>query len=219
MRRLGRVNVFSADADPAQAARCLPDRLVVKMSTEAGQVLSTAESILGTHEAWMWAPTHDSHPCVLWATQTPVNRYWLAWHGWALTAEHAIRYPSSDEHGSTQILARFFRRYLGARGVLTVWPQAMPEVYRAVGEYPRELPVRGPHDWRAWADHPVVEAYRRYLVAEKSMQSRRFRDGSRLVPSTWAHRQQPRWWNAQPKPPEPVPSMFEEFLLLGEEVL
>ena len=40
------MNIFYVDKDPANAAMCLPDKLVVKMPLESAQMLSTAHRLL-----------------------------------------------------------------------------------------------------------------------------------------------------------------------------
>ena len=44
------MNIFYVHKDPAHAAICLPDKLVVKMPLESAQMLSTAHRLLSGDE-------------------------------------------------------------------------------------------------------------------------------------------------------------------------
>jgi len=79
------VNIFLLDHNPVVAAEMQCDRHVIKMTLETAQILSTITG--GPYK-----PTHQNHPCTVWARETRTNFNWLVRHGLALSAEYTYRY-------------------------------------------------------------------------------------------------------------------------------
>lgn len=79
------MNLFVCDTDPARIARSLADRHVVKMGTEAAQILCTVGR-------GAYRPTHANHPCTRWAAKTRDNAEWIRTYGLAICAEYTFRY-------------------------------------------------------------------------------------------------------------------------------
>jgi len=79
------MNIFILDRDPILAAQMQCDKHVVKMVLESAQILSTING--GPYK-----PTHQNHPCVLWAKAGKDNWDWLWYHALALCIEYTRRY-------------------------------------------------------------------------------------------------------------------------------
>lgn len=118
----------------------LCDRHVVKMVLETAQMLSTVEALRG-RRGW-YKPTHERHPCTLWAAGSDANHSWLVEHGHALALEYTERF--GKYHACTEHLAGLVP---GNWSDHSPFVQAMPEHYRG--------------------ENPVL-AYRRYYLGEKA---------------------------------------------------
>ena len=79
------MNIFVLSRDPHEAAIFQCDKHVVKMLLESAQILSTISG--GPYK-----PTHQNHPCVLWASQSTNNYNWLVEHAIELCIEYKFRY-------------------------------------------------------------------------------------------------------------------------------
>jgi hypothetical protein len=84
------MNIFVLSADPIQAAIVQCDKHVVKMCSEACQMLSTVMWKSGVPGPMK--PTHNNHRCTVWAGKTRSNFEWLLKHGLELCAEYSRRY-------------------------------------------------------------------------------------------------------------------------------
>jgi len=145
------MNIFYVHKDPAHAAICLPDKLVVKMPLESAQMLCTAHRLLSgdeyCDERGIYLKAYMNHPCTIWARETSQNYLWLYYHFVALCKEYETRYDR--QHLSYVKLNDFLCQLpLGIPDAgLTTMPQAMPDEYKN--------------------DDPV-KAYRDYVVNEKT---------------------------------------------------
>lgn len=92
------MNIFITHSDPRLSAAALDDKRVVKMTLETAQIMSTVIRKLGGES--VYAPTHESHPCTLWAGYSRMNFAWLAQHGVALAQEYQRRYNKTNPHKS-----------------------------------------------------------------------------------------------------------------------
>lgn len=123
------MNIFVVDENPLVAAKALCDKHIVKMPLETAQILSTVSYLRGIVAPYK--PTHQRHPCVLWANQTLSNWNWLVEHGIALCQEYSQRYKKV--HKSLEVIQ--WCRNQGGRPSeesLTPFVLAMPkEYYRA----------------------------------------------------------------------------------------
>lgn len=138
------MNIFYFDADIETCARYHCDAHVVKMILESVQILCTV--------SWMqdipapYRPTHQKHPCVLWANQSIANWLWLKELAQALNQEYLYRFNHVVNHRSYDVIQLLTLPPLPNIG-LTERPQVMPLEYQ---------------------DDSPIEAYRRYFVCRKS---------------------------------------------------
>lgn len=122
------MNIFVLDLDPEKAAQAHCDCHVVKMITEAAQMLCTVSSGLGMTVPYK--PTHQSHPCTVWAGESLENWLWLQALGKALHDEYKHRWPGR-EHKSGLVVEGLVPPPLPSKG-LTRFALAMPEEYHSV---------------------------------------------------------------------------------------
>jgi|TARA_R110002074_G_scaffold317719_1_gene488152 hypothetical protein len=144
------MNIFYVYPDPADAAICLPDKLVVKMPLESAQMLSTAHRVLNGDD-WcdfngIYKTAHINHPCSIWARESLQNYTWLYYHFYALCQEYTNRYDR--QHLSfTKLNHILCEAPINIPDIgLTTMPQAMPDEYK---------------------NSDPVKAYRDYVVNEK----------------------------------------------------
>lgn len=162
------MNIFILDKDPANAARSMCDKHVVKMGLESVQMLSTIVRLHDKHAPdSLYRQTHDNHPCTVWARRSADNWRWLLEHTAATFAEYTARY--GKVHKSARVLADIVSRYGTGPGFLDNAPgltehaQVMPDTYKVPGQ-------------------PVL-AYRRFYVGDKASFA------------TWSHGANvPDWW-------------------------
>lgn len=138
------MNIFVLDVIADKAAEYHCDKHVVKMPLETAQILSTVHWRYGNEAPYK--PTHENHPCTLWAGQTVENYRWLYKLGIALCREYTYRYER--QHACERVIKLLMAPPLGltARG-FTTFAKAMPEQY--IG-------------------HSVVESYRLYYQQDKA---------------------------------------------------
>ena len=128
------MNIFYVDKDPANAAMCLPDKLVVKMPLESAQMLSTAHRLLSgddyCDERGIYLKAYMNHPCTIWARETSQNYLWLYYHFYFLCREYETRYDR--QHLSfTKLNDALSQLPLNIPDAgLTTMPQAMPDEYK-----------------------------------------------------------------------------------------
>jgi hypothetical protein len=100
------MNIFCTDSCPIESARTAPDKLVIKMPTESGQLLATAfplsrlaaEDCPRTKTGNPRSHFNPNHPCGVWTRKTYGNFNWLILHSYALLEEKYIRYPHGGRH-------------------------------------------------------------------------------------------------------------------------
>ena len=131
------MNIFILDTSPILAAQYQCDKHVVKMILESAQIMST---IMGGP----YKPTHQNHPCVLWAKASEANYSWLAVHALALCAEYTHRY---DKRHKCQDVIEGLELPISWPSKMTPFVQCMPEQYKQVNS---------------------VDAYRAYYRNEKA---------------------------------------------------
>ena len=162
------MNIFYVYPDPADAAICLPDKLVVKMPLESAQMLSTAHRVLNGDD-WcdfngIYKTAHINHPCSIWARESLQNYTWLYYHFYALCQEYTNRYDR--QHLSfTKLNHILCEAPINIPDIgLTTMPQAMPDEYK---------------------NSDPVKAYRDYVVNEKH-----YAQWNKLPD------RQPTWWQS-----------------------
>ncbi|MBS3740916.1 MAG: hypothetical protein KGY75_06985 [Candidatus Cloacimonetes bacterium] len=121
------MNIFVLDKNINKCAQYHCDQHVVKMILESAQILCTALSLRGYETPYK--PTHEKHPCVLWAKMSYSNFKWLSRLAYALNSEYRYRYSSKVDHKSISVVNEIQEYEYKDRG-LTEFVQAMPEEYR-----------------------------------------------------------------------------------------
>ncbi len=132
------MNIFVLDENANFAARYHCDKHVVKMVLETAQIMSTVAG--GPYK-----PTHQNHPCTLWAAESQENWEWLSWLGLSLATEYRARYGRT--HKSEAVIRECIDIGSPATAISrTPHVLAMPEQYHSADP---------------------VEAYRSYYIGEK----------------------------------------------------
>ncbi len=121
------MNIFVLSKDPAQAARMMCDKHVVKMVLESTQMLCTAHHhhLKGRASKKLYKPAYANHPCTVWARQTSANYNWLLQHAAALCSEYLVRY--GKVHASSKLIGGVLQNNPCPIGKLTPFAQAMPK--------------------------------------------------------------------------------------------
>ena len=133
------MNIFILDEDPTLSVIYHTDKHIVKMPIESTQILCTV--LHNTHQApdWAYKPTHKSHPCVQWASESIDNWRWLRNYTILLGNEYTYRYDK--QHKSITIAQWLPEPDIKSIG-LTPFAKCVPEEFKSL---------------------PVVEAYREYF--------------------------------------------------------
>ncbi|STX27926.1 Uncharacterised protein [Legionella beliardensis] len=139
-----RMNIFYFDEDIQTCALYHCDAHVVKMILESAQILCTVLWINNIPAPYR--PTHQSHPCVLWANQSLANWNWLKDLSGALNEEYKYRFNRDKNHKSYDVVLALDPPPLPDLG-LTKITQVLPDEYRH--------------------ENPVL-AYRQYFRGHKS---------------------------------------------------
>ena len=139
------MNIFYLDENIKKCAQYHCDKHVVKMILESAQILCTV-----LHKCGMpapYRPTHQNHPCTLWAEASMENWLWLKLLATELNQEFQYRFDKTEPHKSFLVIEALKIPTLPMIG-LTEHAQTMPVEYRVPGN--------------------AVSAYRQYYLAEKS---------------------------------------------------
>lgn len=140
------MNIFYLDHDPERAAMFMHDKHVVKMCLETAQILCTVYDRYGLISKYK--PTHENHPCVLWAGDHVEHYEWLVKHGLALCLEYQHRY--NKEHACWSVIMQVHNPPAALRARVRARkmpPQCMPDEYKIPGK--------------------TVESYRAYYLGAK----------------------------------------------------
>ncbi len=86
------MNIFFLDQDIKHCAQYHCDQRVIKMILESTQILSTVLHLNGINGPYK--PSHQQHPCIIWARQSLQNWLWLRKLVFALNSEYKYRYGS-----------------------------------------------------------------------------------------------------------------------------
>jgi len=139
------MNIFAIDQDPLKAATHLHDKLVVKMTLESAQLLSTAIWSQGVVDSNLYKPTHVNHPSNIWVRASFSNYLWLLEHFLSLCKEYTYRYRRV--HACEQMYSTFYRYIdLFPYEGLTPFALAMPDKYKQLN---------------------AIQSYRNYYIGEK----------------------------------------------------
>jgi hypothetical protein len=151
------MNIFVLSVNPQEAARMQFDKHIVKMALETAQILSTING--GPYK-----PTHQNHPCVLWAAEALENYKWLVKHGIAICEEYTYRF--NKRHKCQDVIESLHEPLVCIPQGCTPWVLCMPEQYKLKyldGTY------------------KTVESYREYYKSKASF-------------ANWTKRNKPDWW-------------------------
>ncbi len=109
------------------------DKHVVKMCLETAQILCSVQHRYGRNAPYR--PTHQNHPCVLWAGDHVKHYEWLVRHGEYLCLEYTTRFGKT--HACSKVLDKV--RYAPPEMYervrrQTMPPQCMPDEYKVPGQ-------------------------------------------------------------------------------------
>lgn len=101
------MNIFVLDTNPVIAASMHCDQHLHKMILESAQIMSTAVRTLMPHTDWhlcshVYKPTHNNHPCTLWAAQSWDHMIWISNLAHELQRQREVN--SHDIHISLQVI-------------------------------------------------------------------------------------------------------------------
>jgi hypothetical protein len=99
------MNIFATSPCPRESAQALDNARLSKMLVETAQILSTVLHHQGVVSQDLYKPTHQHHPCTLWAGANIVNFSWLMSHGLHLYKEYKYRYGAKN-HKSGEFLLK-----------------------------------------------------------------------------------------------------------------
>ncbi len=191
------MNIFALSTNPAEAARQMVDKHVVKMSTESCQMLHTNflyfhyKSIYGVEPSLadlkkfhahlnskLMKPAMLNHPSTIWARQSPHNTDWLMRHALALCEEYTHRYGKT--HGSYARILQTWGDHFMEEGS---WKEASPVSIAMADEYRLDRDAyfaENPNlsDWDF-----VIDSYRNYYIKAKY----KF--------ASWKGRDSPSWYD------------------------
>lgn len=141
------MNIFVTSECPAASAQYLDDKRVIKMILESAQILSTVIHQRGG--VGPYKPTHQNHPCTVWAGENQGNYLWLYAHFVSLCNQYYIRYMSI--HKCSQY-SRLFRESI----------ELLPE-----GELTEFV------NCTTYKEMPTFEAYEKYLEDKWAIDKRK----------------------------------------------
>lgn len=185
------MNLFYLDEDIDKCAEYHVDTHVVKMVTEAAQLLTTAIwvdefigytprkltkdelGIINAEKAKQpgieertftrFLPTHPNHPCAIWTRSSLDNYEWTFNYCDALNSEYCFRYRHDKNHKSFDAAFALPEPKNLPRLGITPRPLCMPDDYKEEGS--------------------VVDCYRMYYMIEKADWA------------VWKRRFKPPWWD------------------------
>jgi hypothetical protein len=134
---------FLADKLP-ECAQYHCDKHVVKMILEYTQILCTVLSVHGILTPYL--PTHQKHPCTIWAGISLDNWSWLRSLTHELNKEYQYRFQRHISHKSAEVASKLPLPPIPSIGI-TERPQVMPNQYKVPGD--------------------PVTAYRKFYLNEK----------------------------------------------------
>jgi hypothetical protein len=121
------MNIFATHPDPSISARQHCDVHVIKMVTEAAQLLSSAHVIVDNNQV-AYKKSHANHPCALWIRESAENYRWAYEFYCSLLDEYESRFDKM--HAA----ARHMNALSDVPSIpslgITPFAQAMPEEFR-----------------------------------------------------------------------------------------
>lgn len=149
------MNIFYLDPNTTKCAEYHVDRHCVKMIVEYAQLLSTAHRVLdgveyvdtssgrkikrwkldSSYEPILYKATHINHPSAIWARQSYKNYMWLRSLLYRLCKEYTYRYGKVHKVESSGLYEALSYAPINIKpGVFTEPTQAMPDIYKVVGD-------------------------------------------------------------------------------------
>ena len=138
------MNIFILDKNPTLSTIYHTDKHIVKMPIESTQILCTVLHSTNQAPDWSYKPTHKSHPCVIWASESLDNWRWLRNYTLLLGEEYTYRY--NKPHKSINIAKWLPEPHIPSLG-LTPFAKCVPDEFKHLD---------------------VVEAYREYFKHYKN---------------------------------------------------
>ena len=164
------MNIFFVHSCPFQAAKDLPDKLVVKMPLEMAQLLCTAHRVIDSpdnegfertavdHER-LYKKTHQNHPCAVWVRGRASSYSWAYSHLQGLLDEYQYRYGRKHKI-----------RVDGLEELLRALPHHMEDTGAPLSLH--DAPVCMPDEFKLSPYHPegicLQSSYQNYLSNGKS---------------------------------------------------
>jgi hypothetical protein len=180
------LNIFVVDEDPAQAARELPDKLIVKMPLESVQMLAIwyfdvhGKTVQKKDGGDYKIKGHANHPCTRWLYGSEGNVKWLLSHATELCEEYTRRY--GKVHACAKPISAILNE-VGSEGFENhdQFALALPEKYKtddAISSYRDYLmSEKGYAEWNkgtpppGWWDHEKHRPVREKYLAEKKLKA------------------------------------------------
>jgi hypothetical protein len=140
------MNIFHLDDDPKKCAQYHFDKHVLKMILESVQILCSVLILKKMDAPYKLSFQH--HPCVLWASKSLSNWYWLKNLTKELNKEYQYRWRKNINHRSYETIKLFYPSNDRIKDLgITERPQMMPKKYQVIGD--------------------SIKAYRTYYLSEK----------------------------------------------------
>ena len=145
------MQIFILDKNIEKNAQYYVDRHVCKIQTEIAQILSTVYHLVDYKDLpeFLYKPTHQKHPCVLWVKEDTKNFIYTCLLGLMLHEEYNYRYINKKYKREKMIfdwaLSNIPKNLPCNNG--TPFAQAMPDKYKS---------------------NDVIKSYRDYYINEKS---------------------------------------------------
>ena len=190
------MNIFYLSPDPAECATFHNNKHVVKMITEYTQIICTVfhkienydTEVMAVREFYLQAksaygltipykPTHENHPCVLWAGKALQNLIYLLDLHKYLINEYHYRYPGNPDNfkKATHLSIQLHGPIFDLKRSSTLGP--IENVACAFGENPEQYWVQ---DENGKID--PVQSYRQYYIKDKANMA------------NWSPRSRPQWY-------------------------
>jgi len=191
------MNIFFLSTNPKLAAQEHCDKHVVKMIQETCLMLSTAHRLLDGDVAadamGLYKTAYANHPMSMWVRENQLNYTWAYRLLQHLCSEYTHRYDKvhkTQEQGMLDALQKVPENIcLGTETGRTVPPMCMPDKYKNRFTKTKDSWIELAEDAAVRRErlsqqsfHDVVDAYRRYYIAEKKHFAR------------WTKRSEPSWW-------------------------
>ncbi len=158
------MNIFLLDNNIKRCAQYHCDQHVIKMILESAQILCTVSHLNGIEVPYK--PSHQNHPCTIWAGQSLQNWLWLKALVYALHDEYQYRYGEKIHKSFTVVKDLTTPIFLPNIGLLE-HPQVMPEEFKVpnnpVKAY-RNFYIFGKRKFATWRKRKLPLWYENNLI-------------------------------------------------------